>query len=240
MKTKFFIPLALIALIVTSCIVSKERMKSVNDAALVSLYLNRNINMSEFGNAAAGLSKLVQDDAFDLKPLVTKLKSSVEDDMVSALPFKLVDEQKVITSEKYEDIFNAQPVLAKISRRQVEYPEGYYPINSASKAARAEAISAFPFADGFLYVSVDYKLVKTSMQIAGFGKAKIEANLNVRLVDRNNKIVLKVQKRAKSENNIKFALGGVFDAKKIKGLCEEATDEVTKDLLEYVNKRLNK
>ncbi|MFT6716483.1 MAG: hypothetical protein ACJA0Q_001124 [Saprospiraceae bacterium] len=76
MKSKILIAV-LIAGILSSCLVSKEKLLGVEKVAFVSVMLKKEIDMSEFSSFASMVSALVQDDDFDLEPITNKMKDKI-------------------------------------------------------------------------------------------------------------------------------------------------------------------
>jgi len=99
-------------------------------------------------------------------------------------------------------------------------------VHTASKKTQKNTIAAFPDVDGIMMIGIDYKLVKTGIQVMGFGTAKIQATVTLKIVDRKAKKMFKVFAVSKSEENLKFALGGVFDTEELMPLVVDATEQV--------------
>lgn len=75
-----------------------------------------------------------------------------------------------------------------------------------------------------LLVGIDYKLAKM-VEAMGFGTAKVQANLHLKIVNRNAKKMLNILVSQKSLVKVKFAIGGVFDTKELMPLVKDATEK---------------
>ncbi|MFT6716482.1 MAG: hypothetical protein ACJA0Q_001123 [Saprospiraceae bacterium] len=155
------------------------------------------------------------------------------------MPFELLSEQTVLEREGYKEIKKAQGGMMKIPKWEYEVPTGYVRLNSMSKKGRQEALRVFPEAQGVMYVRVFYKLHKISI-IGGFGLAEMQATLEVIVYNKANKKAMYVSRTGESEDRIRFALGGAFDAKEIRPLCEQATEAAYLEVIEYVQKKMQK
>lgn len=239
MKKKFPIVAITLLLFLSACIVSKEKLAGVEKVAFVSVMLKKEIDMSEFNSVAGMMSQVLQDEEFDLEPITNRTKDKVKDELAKEMPFQLLPEEQVINKDGYKEIVQEQGAFMKVSKYSYEIPTGYVPLNSLSKKGRLAALAAFPEAQGVMYVRLSYRLNKIS-SIGGFGVAEIAATMDVAVYNRANKKALYVQKRGRSEDRIKFALGGAFDAKKITSMCEEATEDAYQKVSAYVNKKMAK
>lgn len=83
-------------------------------------------------------------------------------------------------------------------------------------------LDAFPNVQAFMLCTAYFKLTK-EFSIAGFGTARVTSNVTIAVLDRSRKVILRKFTYAASDDTIKFALGGVFDAEQILPLCEQAT-----------------
>ncbi len=223
------------ALLLLSCAtLEKGQVAGVEDAALISIYCDKRIDMSDFKGLAALVSQLAQDKAFQLKPLAVKMRDDLFGRYAAGLPFKLLAEKQVIGAPVYRT-FETQ----KFSLNKVFYdaPDGYvfYPLSD--DVAYKVLLDAFPEVGAFMVCSANFKLTK-EFAIAGFGTARVNSYVTILALDRNRKVILRKVTWAASDETIKFALGGVFDASQILPLCIQATDKAAKKFEVWFSKEM--
>lgn len=218
----------------------------INKVAIVSVYGLREINADDFGGLTKTMSTLSQDGNFQIDSLVTDFYTKLYTEFAQSFPFSIMPEEEVLSNPQYATILDNTAEQFKFQDYQVTTPEDrpYKPIMSfglvVNNKAIESALAAFPEADGVMIAYISYSLVKES-EIMGFGTAKIRAYINLKLHDRNNKVVLKLKEGAKSDKQIRFALGGsVFEAKEMQALCKEATANLLKDMEKELPKSLAK
>jgi hypothetical protein len=220
---------ALLLLLISCATLEKGQVASVEEAALVSVYCDKRIDTSDFKGLAALVNELSQDKAFQLKPVASKLRDDMFGKYAAGLPFKLIPESKVIGAPAYRTFENQKFSLNKAF---FDVPDGYvfYPISD--DVAYKVLIDAFPSVQAFMVCTASFKLTK-EFQIAGFGTARVTSFVSILALDRNRKVILRKSTYAASDETIKFALGGVFDAAKILPLCVQASDKAAKKFEEW-------
>jgi len=229
--------LALAALLSLSCAtLEKTQVASVEEAALISIYCDKRIDMSDFGGLAALVNQLAQDKSFQLKPLAVKLRDDMFGKYAAGLPFKLVPEAQVIGAHAYRT-FETQKF--SLNKAFYDAPDGYvfYPLND--DVAYRVLLDAFPDVAAFMVCGAYFKLTK-EFAIAGFGTARVTSYVTVLVLDRNRQVILRKSTYAGSDDTIKFALGGVFDASEILPLCVQATDKAARKFEAWFSKEMQK
>jgi hypothetical protein len=212
--------LALGGLLLFGCAtLEKGRVAGVEEAALISVYCDKRIDTSDFSGLAAAVNQLAQDESFQLKPIAVQLRDDIFQKYAPGLPFRLIPEQQVIGAPAYH-AFGSQ----KWSLQEIWYdlPDGYefFPVND--DAAYRVLLDAFPDVQAFMLCTAYFRLTK-EFAIAGFGTARVTSNVTITALDRSRKVILRKYTYAASDDTIKFALGGVFDARQIQPLCIQAT-----------------
>lgn len=188
--------------------------------ALVSVYCSKMVDMTDFTGSMAGIvNTLANSEDFKLDPFVDQLHKNIMDNYLSNLDYTFMPEEEVLNHEGYDESLNDDALL---SGDFMIRPEGYESVHTRSKKAQKATIAAFPEVDGIMMVGIDYKLVKM-VEAMGFGTAKIQANVHLRIIDRKSKKLLNVLVNQRSDGKIKFALGGVFDTDVLMPLVEDAT-----------------
>jgi hypothetical protein len=225
------LPLAIgTLLLLGSCATLEQgQVASVEEAALVSVYCDKRIDTSDFQGLAALVNQLSQDKAFQLKPVAVKLRDDMFGKYACGLPFKLLPEKQVIDAPAYRT-FETQKF--SLNRAFYDAPDGYvfYPLSD--DVAFKVLLDAFPNVQAFMVCTAYFKLSK-EFSVAGFGTARVTAFVTILALDRNRKVILRKYTYAASDQTIKFALGGVFDASKILPLCIQATDKAAKKFEEW-------
>lgn len=212
----------------------KGSVTSIQNAAVVSVFCDKQIDMSDFKGMASSVSALAQNKDFKLKPIAVRMKDDVFLEYASFLPFPLMEEQAVINNDAYKNYYKG--VKVAISPLVYAFPDGYQVIFTNKKNIE-KMFEILPDADALIFVTASFKLDKVA-SILGFGTAKAEASHTITVIDRSKKIVMQKNNRAKSENNIKFALGGVFKASDIQPLCVEAINEATDMTRTWIQKEM--
>jgi len=211
--------------------------------AVVSVWCNKEIKMGEFTGLGSAISKLSQDEEnFNLQSIVDDLRDKTFNEYSKNLAYDVIAEEKVLKAEGYNKDKIMEGSKLKLGKNYIT-PEGYFAIGGWNKKAVRNCFQVIEGLEGVMIVSVDFELIKIA-QIAGFGTAKVKANVQVKIFDKDGKGLMKVYKFASSQNKIKFSLGGVFDAKQIKPLCLEATNaaiaKVDKTIMKKTAKKAKK
>jgi len=229
--------LAAAALLSLSCAtLEKTQVAGVEEAALISIYCDKRIDMSDFGGLAALVNQLAQDKSFQLKPLAVKLRDDMFGKYAAGLPFQLIPEAQVIGAPAYRT-FETQKF--SLNKAFYDAPDGYvfYPLND--DVAYRVLLDAFPGVEAFMVCSAYFKLTK-EFAIAGFGTARVTSFVTVLVLDRSRQVILRKSTYAGSDDTIKFALGGVFDAAEILPLCVQATDKAARKFEAWFAKEMQK
>lgn len=225
MKTKF-LSLALAAMMsigATQVFAAK--------AAVISLYANKEIGTSDFPGMGTALQKLADSDDFRLDNHVSTLHEKLFNEYQSSMGYEFLPEEEVLSSPGYDESL-LDGAMIKATSWTVR-PEGYVAIRKGNKKAVKKAWELFnkKGCEAVVIMAVDYELVKTGIQVMGFGNAQVRANIRLFALDAKGKKVFKATKTAKSDGKMKFALGGLFDAKEIQPLVDDATKK-TLDLMD--------
>jgi hypothetical protein len=228
-QSRLSLALGTLLLLASCATLEQGQVASVEEAALVSVYCDKRIDTSDFQGLAALVNQLSQDKAFQLKPVAVKLRDDMFGKYACGLPFKLLPEKQVIGAPAYRT-FETQKF--SLNRAFYDAPDGYvfYPLSD--DVAFKVLLDAFPNVQAFMVCTANFKLSK-EFSVAGFGTARVTAFVTILALDRNRKVILRKYTYAASDQTIKFALGGVFDASKILPLCIQATDKAAKKFEEW-------
>jgi hypothetical protein len=229
--------LALGALLLFSCAtLEKGQVASAEEAALISVYCDKQIDFSDFSGLGAAVTRLAQDKSFQLKSVATRLRDDMFNKYAPGLPFKIIPESEVIGSRVYHTFETQKFNLNKLF---FDVPDGYlfYPLSD--DVAYKVLLDAFPDVEAFMVCAANFKLTK-EFAIAGFGTARVTSYVTILALDRNRKVILRKSTYAASDETIKFALGGVFDATQILPLCLQATDKAARKFEAWFWKEMQK
>ena len=177
--------------------------------------------MSDFSGMGAAITRLANSEDFRIEPFVDELHKKITGTYMENIDFDFMPEADVLSHAGYDDKLNDG---ALISGEWMIRPEGYQSVHAQSKKSQKAALEAFPEVDGVMMVGINYKLVKI-VEAMGFGTAKIQAYVHLKIVDRKAKKMLNVLASQKSDDNIKFALGGIFKTEELMPLIKEATEK---------------
>ena len=246
--------LALAVLAFTGCATfNMAQLEVVDKAALVSVYCDKRIDMSDFKGVAAFVSQLAQDESFDLSSVALQMKDDVFEKYAPYLPFTFLDERVVTGDTAYVNLYPDRDkiVFALGAYRWMVAAAGYHviEIGTSGKKARAygttpkdvpgKLYEAFPVAEALMFVHADFKLAKES-SLLGFGTARMQANHHLLIINKNEEVILSKMNFAVSDDKIKFALGGIFDASKIQQLCVEALNKASAKTNIWILKEMTK
>ena len=122
------VPLALVALVVSGCsTLELNKVKEAEDVAVPIITVDEYISIED-GGAASLVQRLVEDDEFDLSPLVGELRTKVYNDYGDRLPVNIMPEEAVVETERYQN-FNLTGSASNDRRYEnlqaLLVPEGY-------------------------------------------------------------------------------------------------------------------
>ena len=214
----------------------KANLDVLDNVALVTSYCNKEIDTSDFEGIGQAVNKLAQSKEFNLKPSAVQMKKDVMEVYAPHFPFNFIDEETITNNTSYKDLYEG--VTEWFVKGNFSTAAGYQPVFYTDKDTIDKLFTAFPEADALMFTGANFKLSNES-QVLGFGTARVQAFHNLVLINRDEKIVMNRQNYAVSKNTIKFALGGVFDAKKIQPLCIEALEKASDMTEAWIAKEMN-
>lgn len=224
MRKPLAIALILASLTVSSCATfNKGYLKSVKNVALVTVMCDKRVDTREFKGLANLISEFAQSDKFQLQPVCQEIKNNIFTKNASKFPFLLIPENQIITSSGYKTLKESFPNQLT-DFLHYEVPEGYTSVAYTNDADLEKIFSKLPQADGTMVVEASFLLHK-GLELYGFGSATVRTALTVVVKNRQNQDVIKVVLYGKSQHDIKYALGGVFDAADVQPLCLEAVQD---------------
>ncbi|MEM6642272.1 MAG: hypothetical protein AAF616_04760 [Bacteroidota bacterium] len=240
--------LALAAVIVAVASFAQDKK-----VAVVTFYVNKSISMADLdgaAGAAASIASVAGNPNFDLESILIKFHKKFFTEYAEVLPFEFVPEEKVITSESYQNLkyaWDKQGDRKKTSiRRVLTSIDGYKILltDSFDKKGQLDVIDAIEGeVDGILYVNLGYAFVK-KLAVGGMGTAGVEARIEMLLYNSEGKNVFRIYENAKSKNSVALVKGiPVMEVEKILPLCQDASDQLLEDMsghLKKINKKVDK
>jgi hypothetical protein len=142
--------------------------------AVVTFYVNKKINVCEFGvTAAIAVDKLTNDPSFDMEPLLKSFHTQFFESYSKSFPFQLLPEGQVVNNDAYKafvPVGVASSGVLDISKFATVIP-GYKVLleKVAFHPNEKEMLKIFNQADGVMDVSISFKLVKIGFWRHGGG-----------------------------------------------------------------------
>lgn len=253
--------LVAVAVLLAGCGSTLEtaKVKEADQVAVPVIEVDQYIDLTDMqdgGTLASGAGagtlaqRLLQDESFDLSPMVDLLHSKTYGEYAERLPVTVMSEQQVIQTDRYRnfqllDKASSDERLQSVNRLLV--PERYkkYDLKRDLTSSRKQKMfGAVPDeADALLFVSADYEMIEDNPFWYWFlpispDRAYIESTVRMEMVDRSGNTILEISRTARSDNHVNTVGGVTMEPSKIQPLCEEATeqavaaiDKVTKEKL---------
>lgn len=210
---------------------STTAMAQDKKVAIVTFYSDKKIGGTAMGKSV----DLMNDPNFNLKPILNKAYDKFVNNFAKDFPFKLMDKNEVVNNEEYktyESVYLAD--TSKFLNTQYAIVDGMkfaYPctpcLQKEEKRDQCRFAKIFNTADGVMFVSLDYEM---DSRMQGFSSG-VTAFLTMTLYDKKCEKVFRVRESARSTKKV-AAVGGVpiMKSEKILPMCEEATEQLFKDL----------
>lgn len=205
---------------------------------IISIYANKQLETTEFTGMAAAITQLANSEDFNLKPIIDSIHTKVFGEYIKSLEYDFLPEQTVLSAKGYNNTL-LDGALIDRTNWSVR-PDGYVAIGANNKDAIRKTYDVIPGMDAVMILSVDYDLVKTGIEVMGFGTAKIQSRVVLKILDKDGKKLFKAATTQRSEKNVKFALGGAFKTSEILPLCKDATAKAFKELDGIIIKKQSK
>jgi hypothetical protein len=221
------------------------RVKKVDKAAVAIVGVEKYIDYSEDFEIPQLVQRLAQSDKFDLQPIAENLHDKTFGTYTEVMPFTLMPEEKVIGTDRYEnfDIYSMGDSEEREESSNFITVKNYKKYNPSGmlQPKRAKLFEAMPEeADAMLLVGLSYKLFQANSIIPGVNNGKIEANLDLRLVEPNGERILTINKKSESDGSMKVVLdAAILDPDKIQPLVQDATDKVMAKAEEFIRDNLS-
>lgn len=249
-----FAAFALACLTLTSCSSTADvaKVKSAETVAVPIITVDQNIDLSDVQDGAGTLvQRLLDDDAFDLSPMVGELHTKVYQTYAKRLPGDVLPEDQVIRTERYQN-FQLLDRSSSDDRMQnlssILVPEGYKKYNVATGSVfgsrQEKMFGAVPDqADALLFVSANYAMKKDNPFWYWFvpftpDQAAVEATVSMEMVDRSGEVILDVQRSATSADRMTMVGGLNLNPDEIQKLCFDATEKAFQEVDTFTKQEL--
>lgn len=238
MKKILLATLALSLFAISACSsLNKAALAKVDRAAVVSIYVSRRVDMSNFMSLMGLASTDAQKDELKLDPVCEHFHETVFK-YQEAFPFKYIAERDVIKAKGYRDI-DAQ--YQAEDAKTYKTIEGYNVIQlEGSPSTIRQCFRVLPEnTDAIMEFSIKYSLVKTASINNMVGLAKVEAHLDMIMYNRQGEEVMTIIKTGLSDDSFEFALDD-FDVSKLNPLLPQANEKAFREMEEFIRKELRK
>ena len=222
------------------------KVKQNETAAVVMIGVNKNLDMSEMGGGTAGsIQRLVDDESFDLSPMVGIVHNKVHEEFVEQFPITFLPEEEVLYTEEYENFraYDSKEADERwIDNSTMLVPEDYQPFRheSMSNNQREQLFEAVTDeVDIITFVSVHYYMEDATPFWRFFTEeGVIRVSVNIRMMDRNGDTVARIAEAEESEESIKMVGGVTIDPEKIEDLSKAATEKAFQSVYKFTQEEL--
>lgn len=245
--------LAVAALIVSGCAtLDVGKVKEAENVAVPIITVDEYIGI-ENGGTASLVQRLVEDDKFDLSPLVGELRTKVYNDYADRLPVNIMPEEAVIETERYQN-FNLTGSASNDRRYEnlqaLLVPEGYKKYRIAQGALIADQqddmFGAVPDrADAMLFASASYVLEEDNpwwyffVPMGAPDRGYVEATVRLEMIDRSGDTILRISESRQSNDYVTMAGGLTLNASEIQPLCINATENAFAAVDQFIQEELS-
>jgi hypothetical protein len=226
---------ALVLLATVSCATyNSAAMESVGDVAVISIQCQRLIDMGGDKEWAATAKVWARSEAFDLAPAAAHVRSDLFGAYARSLPFTLVGEQLLLTSEVYQGLGSSGIKLLPVN--EVTVPAGYFPVSNDNQKGVKDLIARFPEVQGFLWVEVSYALLKKT-EFLGTGFASMRADLTVTILDRRGRGILRHTESAEDADEFRIPVIGKLRLTDVSSAALRATSRASAKMAQWLEEK---
>lgn len=255
--------LVAIAVLLAGCGSTLEtaKVRGADEVAVPIITVDQYIDLSDLqeeGTLASGsgagtlTQRLLQDESFELSPMVDLLHERTYGMYAERLPVTVMPEQQVIRTDRYQnfqllDDASNDERLQNLNRLLV--PEGYKKYNLGQDALlsdrQSKMFGAVPDqADALLFVSAHYEMIEDNPFWYWFlpinpDRAYIESSVRMEMIDRDGNTILEISKSARSNNHVNTVGGVTTEPDEIQPLCEEATENAVAAIDKVIQEELS-
>lgn len=222
-----------------------EALQEMEEVSVAVIGVNKNINLGGFNGLSSVIQRVANDDDFNLDPILAQLHEKTFGEYEKMMPFEFVDENRVIQSERYQNfqLFEREKNEERFEKLSyIKTPEGYKNYNPMALNAKKKAkiLRALPEgSDGAMFIYVDYHLKRHDVPMVPVSKAGVEARIILEVVDQQGEKVMKIEKKAESEEKIKAVAGIMTDVGKIQSMCRASTEMAIEKVDAFIQEEMS-
>ncbi|WP_183573830.1 hypothetical protein HDF18_08440 [Mucilaginibacter sp. X5P1] len=234
MKKSLLIPVTLLMLIVTGSFAQNKRV------AVVSFYVSKQIDVSDFGAAAKEAAITLSDDPnFNLTPLLIGYHDQFFNSYAKNFPFDLIAEGDVINTDAYKT-FVPEGNESDANAKYVTPYTGYKILTTWNENDNIKHLLAiFSQYDGLMKVDISFRMLKYGFN--NMGVVKMMATTTISLHNKDGKRVFAITENGKSKSVNPMVAGiPVMTTDKVLPMCQSAMDELMKALDKDLPKLIKK
>lgn len=223
-----------VVLLLQSCnLFKKKEIRKVKEAAVVSIYVDKRLDVSKFKELDGLAAKLAKDANFQIDTITNLLRRKTIRDYSGQMPFPLADEGDILATDRYQ-----LAELPAFNRFAPSTPAGYKGIPVSREDAALSMFNHLPERiKAIMIVGMDYKLRKAG-KVMTFVSAHVESRVTIRVWNKEGTSLMKAERTAISGDTVRFPLGGVFEAREISPLCIDASTKAIEKMEAYLAKKL--
>jgi hypothetical protein len=215
--------------------VEVKKVKKLDKAAVATVTADAGVDYTDFGEQGKGY--IGSFNHIDLDTMALRIKKKVYKKLPSVLPIKLMDEDKVINSERYQN-FTMYDDEDREERyrdgQKVETLENYKPYNLATSRImkfKEKMVDAVPKdADALVFSGVEYK-VNQEQDYGGSGDASVTAKIHLVMINNNKEKLIDIAEKGTTEKTFRLESGAAMpDEDHVEGLMVVANNKAFKSL----------
>jgi hypothetical protein len=212
---------------------NETALRAVRNVAVVSIQLDRNVDVSAFENYDSTARGWAKSAAFDLSPAAARIDSAIFSAWARSFSFAFLPERQLLDASEYQALLADGTKL--IDARGVTVPEGYVAL--PADAATAKALAArFPDTDTFLWAQTTYALLKKG-EFKGTEFARMRADLTVTVFDRGGRAILRHTVTAEDPTEMRIITIGVVPASDFAAAAVRATASASVEMARWLEGR---
>lgn len=222
----------------------------LKNVALISVFGDRNLSDDPLETKL--YEAIMKDSSFNLTPIVKNFDVNLRANLLPQFPFPFLEKDKVVNAPGYQELasLTRYAKFDAYSNMYVTAAENYVPIAAFGiaddKDAIKKAFELYPDLDGVMIAYINFNLYDAA-GIGGLTSKKVYAYVNLKIFNKDGKVIFKLKERASSKKGVAAIGGFVPNAAKIMPLIEDASAKLALDMekklpksLKKMNKKLSK
>jgi hypothetical protein len=210
--------------------------------AVISMYADKNIKPGSLSSYQMAFQRAFADTNYSLKKIMNEFKDRFYRELAPSFPLEFIDDKKYIATAEYKNLYNK--ISFSKDSTNLSRPYGYLAIQQTLLSSNDEVIyksfEAIPGTDLVMLVSLDFEFVKSGMEVLGFGAAKVQSKINIKIYDKKLNKIFKLYEWATSSKELKYTPGGMFNINEVQPLIEDSVDRLMVDVKKLLPKKIEK